>query len=324
MIYKPLFPYFGGKSIIAPTVWQAFGDVRNYVEPFFGSGAVFFCRPERHKGTKATVNDADGMVANFWRAVQSAPEAVAEYADWPVNENDLHARHKWLRGQCESLAAALEDDPEYFDAKIAGWWVWGLCCWIGGEWCSVPRRQLPHLGDGGQGIPRQRPLLIKGGAGVHRQSCVDKWAIADQIQPFAAKLRGLRVCSGDWSRICTPAVTVNHGLTGVFLDPPYSLAANRDARIYAVDSLSVADDAAKWAASVADDPLVRIVLCGYDSEHRWLLERGWREHKWSAHNGYGKQGHREILYLSPHCLQPVKQIGLFDNNETTEKVFTWE
>ena len=28
------FPYFGGKSRCADTVWQLFGDVRNYVEPW--------------------------------------------------------------------------------------------------------------------------------------------------------------------------------------------------------------------------------------------------------------------------------------------------
>ena len=34
------FPYFGGKSRACSQVWQAFGDVRNYVEPFAGSAAM--------------------------------------------------------------------------------------------------------------------------------------------------------------------------------------------------------------------------------------------------------------------------------------------
>jgi site-specific DNA-adenine methylase len=36
---KAPFPWFGGKSKVAPIVWERFGDVQNYVEPFFGSGA---------------------------------------------------------------------------------------------------------------------------------------------------------------------------------------------------------------------------------------------------------------------------------------------
>jgi len=87
---KAPFPYFGGKSRIADAVWERLGDVPNYVEPFFGSGAILLRRP--HEPNCETVNDLDGMVSNFWRAVQSDPEAVAYHADHPVNENDLHAK----------------------------------------------------------------------------------------------------------------------------------------------------------------------------------------------------------------------------------------
>ena len=34
---KSPFPWFGGKSKVAEIVWERFGDVQNYVEPFFGS-----------------------------------------------------------------------------------------------------------------------------------------------------------------------------------------------------------------------------------------------------------------------------------------------
>lgn len=37
---KAPFPWFGGKSHIAHKVWEAFGNVAGYVEPFFGSGAA--------------------------------------------------------------------------------------------------------------------------------------------------------------------------------------------------------------------------------------------------------------------------------------------
>src|SRR5512146_587901 len=104
--YKPPFVYFGGKSPVASIVWQALGpDVANYVEPFFGSGAVLFLRPR--VGHIETVNDADGFVANFWRAIQRDPDAVAMAADNPVNECDLHARHLWLLGQRERITERL-------------------------------------------------------------------------------------------------------------------------------------------------------------------------------------------------------------------------
>jgi len=34
------FPYFGGKALACETVWSAFGEVDNYVEPFAGSGGT--------------------------------------------------------------------------------------------------------------------------------------------------------------------------------------------------------------------------------------------------------------------------------------------
>lgn len=95
-ILKAPFPWFGGKSRVAPLVWDHFGDVANYVEPFFGSGAVLLGRPT--EAGIETINDLDCMVANFWRALQHDPESVAFHADWPVNEADQHARHLgWFR-----------------------------------------------------------------------------------------------------------------------------------------------------------------------------------------------------------------------------------
>ena len=49
---KAPFPWFGGKARIAAQVWQRFGDVRNYVEPFFGSGAVLLNRPRPFVGSE--------------------------------------------------------------------------------------------------------------------------------------------------------------------------------------------------------------------------------------------------------------------------------
>jgi DNA adenine methylase len=162
---KAPFPWFGGKSRVADIVWDRFGDVANYVEPFFGSGAVLLARP--HPPRIETVNDLDCMVANFWRAVQADPEAVAQWCDWPVNEADLHARHLGLVQGLPAHRERMMTDPDHFDAKIAGWWVWGLCQWIGSGWCAErkPTRQLPSVGDAGRGVHRKLPAVGNAGRG---------------------------------------------------------------------------------------------------------------------------------------------------------------
>lgn len=378
------FPWFGGKSRAAHLVWAAFGDTANYVEPFAGSLAVLLGRPTS-PGVE-TVNDLDCYLANFWRALSAAPDEVAHHADWPVNEADLHARHRWLVAQAD-FRARMRQDPEYFDARVAGWWVWGLCQWIGSGWCAQPsweaqdaagaektcgiatseyskrpmldkpgrgvhqlavrgkatseHEQRPHLTDG-IGVHAQRlrdlgrasewgkrPSLGRGGRGVHglsnqmplvrgdggasgmgihatgKQGGLHAW-----MQALADRLRYVRVCCGDWSRILSPNVTERIGVTGVLLDPPYSDAAGRDPSIYAEEDLQVAHRVREWALANGDNPRLRIALCGYEGEHE--MPTTWRCVAWKAPGGYAaargnhENARRERIWFSPHCLAPAE------------------
>lgn len=326
------FPWFGGKRRVAPEVWARFGDVDNYVEPFFGSGAVLLGRPAKHAAKIETVNDADGFVANFWRAVSADPEATAAHADWPVNENDKHARELYLLSQRETLTARLAGDPDYYDPKIAGWWVWGICVHIGGGFANGVgpwvvhdgmmvdgrtignagmgiNRQMPHVGNAGRGINRQMPHVGDAGRGRF---------IEDWFTALSTRLRHIRVLSGDWSRCVTESLTVRHGTTGVFLDPPYGDEVEQT-RVYATDSGTVSDDVRAWCIENGNNRLLRIALCGYEGEgHDALLDYGWTAHAWRTAGGYGGgrggQGdanrHKERIYFSPACI--AEDGGLFD------------
>lgn len=134
------FPWFGGKRRAAHIVWERFGKVSTYNEPFAGSLAVLLGRP--HAPRVETVNDLDCFIVNFWRALQAVPDRVAYFADGPVNEADLHARHRWLVTKGRRRVLRCRQDPHYFDAKIAGWWVWGQCLWIGSGWCEAIRQPV--------------------------------------------------------------------------------------------------------------------------------------------------------------------------------------
>jgi hypothetical protein len=99
----------------------------------------------------------------------------------------------------DEFAERLRSDAEFYNAKVAGWWVWGQSSWIGDNWgkraCrSVPdiggfskgvnrklpdingdsigkgvNRKLPNIGDFGKGVNRQLPLLGNFGNGVNRK-----------------------------------------------------------------------------------------------------------------------------------------------------------
>lgn len=318
------FPYFGGKSRAADQVWQAFGEVDCYVEPFAGSAAMLLAAPEGKR--VETINDFDGFIANFWRAVSHDADAVAHHADWPCNENDLFARHSWLVRQRENMTERLHADPDWYDAKIAGWWCWGACNWIGSGWCSGTgpwvhdgerlvkgsagqgiNRKLPHL-SAGQGINRQLPHL-SAGRGEHPRTAF----IRDWMRALQERMRDVRVTCGDWRRVVKDSVTTRHGVTGLFLDPPYE----KGAMDYGNGGmgLGIAESVRAWCAENGNDRKLRIVLCGHAGEHDALLDHGWHIRKWTARKGYAltdeavQNSASETLWCSPHCEREVPEIA---------------
>lgn len=315
------FPYFGGKRKAAPLVWERFGaDVKNYVEPFCGSAAMLLAAPEGKR--IETVNDADGFIVNFWRAVQHHPDAVTYWADWPVSELDLTARHGWLVNRADRLKWGLED-PDYYDAKIAGWWVWGACNWLGSGWCAgtgphssngvnvIDTRKLPHLGDAGKGINRQLPHLGDAGQGEHPRTAF----IRDWMQRLSDRLRGVRITCGDWRRVAdSDSVTHRHGITAIFLDPPYTHGAMQ----YAAGGVGgdLASEVRNWCIEAGQNPQLRIALCGHGDEHTALEQQGWTPEPWKAGGGYARSSlatakrKSETIWFSPACASYKQQIDM--------------
>jgi DNA adenine methylase len=299
---KSPYPFFGGKSTIAGEVWSRFGVVDNFVEPFAGSAAMLLGAPWPSTRTE-TINDKCGFIANFWRAIRHDPEAVAAHCDWPVNEHDLEARHWWLISKGAQRLAELLADPEAFDAKVAGWWVYGVCAWIGSGWCSGEGPWIVgdngwELRNAGQGVNRQLPHL--GDAGK---------AILAYLAELSERLRKVRVCCGDWARVVTPSITFRHGMTAVFLDPPYgeggldySVGGNRT---------DIAQDVRRWAIANGDNAGLRIAFCGYDGSHEFPAT--WSEWSWKSAGGYSatngdsdsesnRNRGRERVWFSQHCI----------------------
>lgn len=343
---KAPFPWFGGKSRIATEVWTALGPVDNYVEPFAGSLAALLMRPDDGWQTGAeTVNDADSFLSNFWRALSADPEQVAHFADWPVNETDLLARHIWLVNTGKERIAKMESDPEFYDAKVAGWWVWGINSWIGSGWCSgngphrivdgvvSDDRKRPHLGDAGQGVSRKRPHLGNAGRGVNRKrphlgnhapgpSLPMVWqdgTLTEYFSQLSQRLRRVRVCCGDWSRVVTTGSLSFGDTVGVFLDPPY-LGDVRAKDLYRVDDHNLSNEVRQWSIANGENPRYRIVLAGYEDEHALKMPDDWRVIAWKANRCYGNSTNKdsdnnsnrgnERIWMSPHCLNPQPELAL--------------
>jgi hypothetical protein len=319
------FPYFGGKRRAAPRIWDALGDPSGYVEPFAGSAAVLLARPPFTGRRVETLNDADGWLVNTWRAIQLSPEAVAAAAWGPVAEIDYHARLAWLQQRrTPDLVAWLEGNPEAHDAKAAGWWLYVLACGIGdpfgpGPWRVVDGhlRKLPHLGNAGRGVNRKLPHLGNAGRGVNRElphlGDAGKGQLEAYMGQLADRLRRVRITCGSWDRVVKPSVTRSgtggDGTRAVFLDPPYATSGD----LYAESSEGIAEAVREWCITAPRE--MRLILCGYDTEHDDLLAKGWTvtEGKAGGGAGYstnGLNGRRERLWLSPACIGS-EQASLF-------------
>jgi len=320
---KAPFPWFGGKSKAAELIWSRFGakDLKNYVEPFLGSAAVFLLRPAEFSGW-VTLNDFDGHLVNFWRSVSMKPEETAQAAALPVFECDLHARHLRLVREHGRLSARLMADPDYCEPTLAGWWAWGACVWIGSGWCGGDGpwttieddervqvfSQLPHLGDGGTGVNRQLPHLGDGGTGgltAEKLAWIESW-FAELRDSF----REARIACGDWKRICSPGTMTRNGTCAVLLDPPYSLTS----AVYAKDSSTVSGDVRRWCIENGTSQKLRIALCGHDTEHNELEALGWTVETWAKGGGYQGKDDRERIWFSPACLKPQSGVLRFDPN----------
>jgi site-specific DNA-adenine methylase len=366
---------------MAAAIWARLGDTPNYVEPFMGSAAVLLARPHDLTGKTETANDIDGFLTCSYRAIQYAPDEVAYYCDRPVNEIDLTAYHLWLKSLRTDLTERLFADPFYYDAQVAGAFLWGIASWIGDGWCvadgpwinvdgrlvdrrtmgasgaelprqmpavaykefgppngvqkyraSVPRK-MPEIGrsPNGQmqfnrkgvqayrhheGVPKQMPVVsargdlegaIKQGVNSYKSDS----ALASYFARLSDRLRRVRFLCGDWRRACKDSVTVNHGLTAVFLDPPYP-QAEHDMAYHSEEAGDVWHAAAAWAIERGDDRRLRICIAGYHSEATdALFPATWERVRWEARGGYANQkadgrgranAKRETLWFSPSCL----------------------
>lgn len=174
-------------------------------------------------------------------------------------------------------------------------------------------------------MPDKRPHLSGRGTGIgiHSDSRVD--ALVGYFRALAARLRRVRVCCGDWTRVTGPSVTVKHGVCGIFLDPPYDMrvvsnsSSGRDGAapsdgLYSSHDNDISAAVRQWALENGDNRLLRIALCGYAEEH--AMPSSWECVPWKAHGGYGSQrgdrgyenASRERIWFSPACLRPQENL----------------
>lgn len=70
---RTIIKYPGAKWSIAQWIVSAMPPHKSYLEPFFGSGAVFFNKPPSRI---ETINDLDSEIVNLFTVIRDRPEEL--------------------------------------------------------------------------------------------------------------------------------------------------------------------------------------------------------------------------------------------------------
>lgn len=101
---RAVVKYPGSKWSIADKICAILHPHRSYLEPFFGSGAVFFTKA---RSPIETINDLDGDVVNLFRWMRDDPERLSREIYWTPYARDTY-REACGAGHSDTLDGAVQ------------------------------------------------------------------------------------------------------------------------------------------------------------------------------------------------------------------------
>jgi len=291
---RQLFPYIGGKYTVAPEINRRFDAIDTRIDAFTGSSSwILASPPVKYE----IVNDLDGYVVNYLRAVKYAPDEVARHLDFPRAELELIAYHHYTRDRLPELVARLGGDPDYYDPILAARWAYVMAYSLmhehkhAGGWLVRDGRLVYERGAGRvRGSMTSRPHILARLVKEHR--------VSEYVVALSERLRDVQVWWNDFEVVVSKA-RYHLGVVGILLDPPYPRHL-RDFN-YNTDGEDIWYRAARWAVANGDNPRLRIAVCGYnDADSDALFPSEWRRFVWRR-VGVGRNKDRECIWFSPHC-----------------------
>lgn len=264
----PVLKYPGSKWRLADWILPYMPEHEVYVEPFFGSGAVFFrkqpCRLE-------TINDTYGDVVNLFRVLRETPDELArlvELTPWSREEYELsYERNSDALGSVERARRFL------------------VRTWQGHGSAADQYRNGWRIVRASEKAPTHVP---------YRQ-----WRdnLPPRIAAAAARLKGVQI-------ECRPAVDVIAGFRRpevlIYADPPYvsSTMEHRNGR--KVYEREMTDEEHEELLAVLAEHPGPVLLSGYEHPLYVVMER---EHDWVrvSKRALAEKGQMrtEVLWINP-------------------------
>ncbi|MDR2513769.1 MAG: DNA adenine methylase [Christensenellaceae bacterium] len=262
MTQRPLLKYPGAKWSAASWIIPQLPAHEIYLEPFFGSGAIFF---NKKPARLETINDRDHNVVNLFRVIRSQPEELAA----------LIALTPWAREEYEIACTALEaleackhsDEADLYAARL-----FLVRCWQAFGTLTGQKTGWRHSATGrAPAMPQQ-------------------WAkVPERIIQAAGRLMEAQIECMDALELIRK---YNDPKCLIYADPPY-VPGTRRKNIYAIE-MNDAQHVELLEALAAHSGSV--VLSGYDNELYNERLAGWQriEKKAAAERG---QARIEVLWI---------------------------
>lgn len=317
---KAPFCYFGGKSAVADLVWELIGnDVKRYFEPFAGSLAVLLARKRKPNALyNEIVNDLDCLLINVWRALKNASAEVALLCCDPSSQLLYWQRICYIVKNKDSLLEKMLKDDEYYDVKLAAYWIYCKSSEIGAmEIDKIDVEEVYKSID--NGITKGRIQLLRGN-GIHSKctQLYNPYSVTrcklerlslwfSQIENI---LENVKITCMDWKRLFNEGThwqdDCGKSNIGIFFDPPYS-DTSRKKSLYRIDSYDTAKEVNEFCIKNAYRETYKIVVAGYEGEHNNLEDYGYVKYSWKSNGGYrnisgnNDNKFKERLWASSSC-----------------------
>ena len=132
--------YYGGKQMLARQIVEMMPPHRSYLEPFAGGAAVLFAKPPAER---ETINDLDGTVMRFWRALRERPDDLAAaVAATPYGRAEWKASRAPAEDDVEAARRLLVEIDQSFSRSRESWSLPSIGAgrgrWQPGTWANLP------------------------------------------------------------------------------------------------------------------------------------------------------------------------------------------
>lgn len=146
MAIPRILHYPGSKWSMASWIISHMPEHKTYLEPFFGSGAVFF-----NKGPSQieTINDLDSSVVNLFKVIRDCPTELADGIQWtPLSREEYYTSYEYETGnEIENARRFLVRCWQAIGAKTSDRTGWRSLISSNGpdtakEWGKLPEKIL--------------------------------------------------------------------------------------------------------------------------------------------------------------------------------------